>query len=621
MNIQDLKSNTTWQEASNTINNNNNKISLAIATLENAKLKNKGYFTTKEKLNEAIPNPTIGSKAYVGTSEPYAIYIVENGVWIDSGYTGGDEIVAKITTDRIENGAVTSEKISSTAFDSTLSVSGKIAPADVVGGKLTELDGKIDEIRQEDANNDFSIADDSGYDIVQFNGGNIKTKNFDSKVVIDGLEEHANEIAKLNESVEKNTSDIENVPKIQPASFDLSFQDESGYDIVRFYDGHIETKNFSSKYDALKDDANDFFSVKDENGNPLMLINGGILVYPNGRIRTMSFDSAKTQYSVPKKNNQRCDIHKKSFRVLDIGNSHSWDCIRYLKDIVKESSIDVSDMAFVSLRRGGSSWKSWYNGWHDQDTESGDVLTGSTYYISKEFGGLDVVVKGNNLPEVTPITFQGNNAEEYRSLMRDNKFDLIVIHQNYLGLEHYDEWNGHGEFGYLPEFMMILHTTQPQAEIGTLINHAPFSQSGFSLFGTKEWLNNVVYQTDRKFIEEYGIRFIVPYGTALENIRQSHYNTSTHGLNYDLNAPIHSGLGLAVYTNSCTYFESLIAPRYGISVLGNSFRVILTDEQKPGYKDASISVDNDDIAYTAQMAAILAVNNMWEVQNPDNINI
>ena len=47
MNIQDLKSNTTWQEASNTINNNNNKISLAIATLENATLKNKGYFTTE----------------------------------------------------------------------------------------------------------------------------------------------------------------------------------------------------------------------------------------------------------------------------------------------------------------------------------------------------------------------------------------------------------------------------------------------------------------------------------------------------------------------------------------------------------------------------------------------
>lgn len=159
MNIQDLKSNTTWQEASNTINNNNNKISLAIATLENAKLKNKGYFTTLEKLNEAIPNPTIGSKAYVGTSEPYAIYIVENGAWVDSGYTGGDEIVANITTDRIEDGAVTSEKIATSAFDSTLSVSGKIAPANVVGEKLTELDKQINGGSYDDKTKTYTIDD------------------------------------------------------------------------------------------------------------------------------------------------------------------------------------------------------------------------------------------------------------------------------------------------------------------------------------------------------------------------------------------------------------------------------------------------------------------------------
>ena len=55
-----------------------------------------------------------------------------------------ESINANITTDRIEDGSLTSEKIATSAFDSTLSVSGKIAPADVVGGKLTELKEKID---------------------------------------------------------------------------------------------------------------------------------------------------------------------------------------------------------------------------------------------------------------------------------------------------------------------------------------------------------------------------------------------------------------------------------------------------------------------------------------------
>lgn len=48
-----------------------------------------------------------------------------------------------ITTDRIEDGAVTSEKIATSAFDDTLSVSGKIAPADVVGENIDELDKRV----------------------------------------------------------------------------------------------------------------------------------------------------------------------------------------------------------------------------------------------------------------------------------------------------------------------------------------------------------------------------------------------------------------------------------------------------------------------------------------------
>ena len=57
-----------------------------------------------------------------------------------------ESINAKITTDRISDSAVTSEKIATSAFDDTLSVSGKIAPADVVGGKLTELERILNDI-------------------------------------------------------------------------------------------------------------------------------------------------------------------------------------------------------------------------------------------------------------------------------------------------------------------------------------------------------------------------------------------------------------------------------------------------------------------------------------------
>lgn len=185
MNIQDLKSNTTWQEASNTINNNNNKISLAIATLENATLKNKGYFTSVEKLNEAIPNPTIGSKAYVGTSEPYAIYIVENGVWADSGYTGGDEIVAKITTDRIEDGAVTSEKIATSAVDDT-----PIAGSN----KLVKSGGVYEAIASK---SEMSLINEDGFHIVDENL-NVGMKYNENGLDISKVSSHFIEVLKAS---------------------------------------------------------------------------------------------------------------------------------------------------------------------------------------------------------------------------------------------------------------------------------------------------------------------------------------------------------------------------------------------------------------------------------------
>ena len=251
MNIQDLKSNTTWQEASNTINNNNNKISLAIETLENAKLKNKGYFTTLEKLNEAVPNPTIGSKAYVGTSEPYAIYIVENGAWVDSGYTGGNEIVAKITTDRIADGAVTSEKIATSAFDSTLSVSGKIAPADVVGGKLTELEKKTEGISKETiytADDYVCIVDNNGNEVLYLDNNGFNAKNIKSNGK-NVLTEHQDiSLLATKEEVSSKQDKIEQVSKEERKGNNIVIESDSGQEIVRIDDNgfFVKGKEISS---------------------------------------------------------------------------------------------------------------------------------------------------------------------------------------------------------------------------------------------------------------------------------------------------------------------------------------------------------------------------------------
>jgi hypothetical protein len=93
MDLRQLKTQTTWEAATDAINHNSGKINEAVTRLENATYKNKGYFKTEEQLRTTILIPTAGSKAYVGASYPYKVYLVENGTWVDSGETGGSEEV------------------------------------------------------------------------------------------------------------------------------------------------------------------------------------------------------------------------------------------------------------------------------------------------------------------------------------------------------------------------------------------------------------------------------------------------------------------------------------------------------------------------------------------------
>ena len=97
-----------------------------------------GYFPDSTSFPTDVSIP---GYAYVRLDNSYKIWNFSGESWSDSGVSI-DENDVIITTDRIADGAVTSEKIATSAFDSTLSVSGKIAPADIVGGKLTELEEK-----------------------------------------------------------------------------------------------------------------------------------------------------------------------------------------------------------------------------------------------------------------------------------------------------------------------------------------------------------------------------------------------------------------------------------------------------------------------------------------------
>lgn len=92
MELNILKSQTTWNDAASRINSNNLKIGTELSKLGNATYKNKGYFKTLEALQAAYPTASLGSKAYVGQTYPYTVYWW-TGEWETEGETGGNESV------------------------------------------------------------------------------------------------------------------------------------------------------------------------------------------------------------------------------------------------------------------------------------------------------------------------------------------------------------------------------------------------------------------------------------------------------------------------------------------------------------------------------------------------
>lgn len=132
-----------------------------------ATTKNKGYFTTVDALNTAVPTADEGCIAYVGATYPFALYRYIGGVWTDSGTTGGDEQVNM------------SEYL-----------------------RLDEVEDYIPLRMTEGKTGDFEIADSTGWVLCRFIDGHLKTKHFDSRDILtrDEVQDMINEaiVAALN---------------------------------------------------------------------------------------------------------------------------------------------------------------------------------------------------------------------------------------------------------------------------------------------------------------------------------------------------------------------------------------------------------------------------------------
>jgi hypothetical protein len=353
---------------------------------------------------------------------------------------------------------------------------------------------------------------------------------------------------------------------------------------------------FAGDAKVEEDDSSSSFSIIDPNGN-------AIVQFSRGHIKTKKFDSSKVgaggSAGLPSQNeieyiskiihNPHVDLRKQELKILDIGNSFTSVALgtcgtgdKYLSEMINAAGIDKNSFAYCSLIRGGASFSDWYNVYHDADSKG--------YAFKKNLGTLPI-----NTPDGS-----SSSSALFKDVLANDDWDVILVHQKSVYSNDFSLWVGDGKGGKMRDFIKILKTTNPQACIGTYIVHSAPTNN---IDTDARWAE--IADSTKRFAAMYDIDLIIPYGTAVQNARLSAANPNNSTFCGD---GTHVDKGLGQYVAAGATYESIFAPRYGVSILGNTFR---TSEAASDYV---IPVDENNVGI-AQMCVIEAVNDFYTVKN------
>lgn len=95
MDLREIKKQTTWNEATESLNDNFATIEIEVEKVKNSTIRNKGYYASYDALVATHPMSIAGTRAFVGVTSPFAVYIWDSTQddWVDSGETIVDEAV------------------------------------------------------------------------------------------------------------------------------------------------------------------------------------------------------------------------------------------------------------------------------------------------------------------------------------------------------------------------------------------------------------------------------------------------------------------------------------------------------------------------------------------------
>lgn len=296
--------------------------------------------------------------------------------------------------------------------------------------------------------------------------------------------------------------------------------------------------------------------------------------------------------------NDMAVLQKSNLKILHIGNSYTYDAVSYLPTLISNTGADVGDMCIYRTMRAGGTYKLWYDIYHDKDLEY-------DYDVEKVCGGIDAnIATGHGV---------AGDGSLFRQVLTEEQWDIIFIQQGSAYAPYYELWRGNGSGGYLNELLTLVKSHQPNAIIGMMLVHSYANNyaNNTEQSSLERW--KLIAASVQQICDDYGISLVVPYGTAIQNIRSSSLNNDQ-----DLTCDgVHCDYVLGRYTASCCYFETILSHRTGKSILGDKTRINTLWLPDPS---SAVPVD-DTTAPIAQKAAILALNDWYKCQNPEDSDV
>ena len=295
-------------------------------------------------------------------------------------------------------------------------------------------------------------------------------------------------------------------------------------------------------------------------------------------------------YQIGVKQPEASDVEAE-LSILFIGNSFTKDAVEHLPGILKAAGLNKVHM--VHMYYGGRLVSEYNAGWTtSSDYHKYECLPGSTEWAH---------TTNTNLAEIAA----------------SKKWDIVTI-QEHTGNAAAWTWNATAKSnlqGLVDKVKAAQGTNVPKFHY--ILSQAYFNMAkiGSGSKPSMTWSDqagmwNVIATFGKSVMNEVSFDGIISTGVMLQNLR-------TSNLDNDMNLTrdgYHMDNGISRYGASCTVFESIITPKFNVTMDGNSYRFATSDTGESSYTTPVTDVN----APVALQAARYAIQSPYTVTDMSN---